>query len=726
MARFAARATLAALTEVKRLESAVMNIERAAVEAIRGPAGLGALDVYGKIDEQLGMLCDAALFAIRHGLLCAGFDEADLARAASLDAELSSLLAVHLKETIFFWHGPKRHALTKLRDLLAGDHWRSLVVAGPLSLDAVAGNTDPQPLSARGPLPKPLVGPVPAIGIAAGDEECRERCDEEVVQALRQAAKAADGAHNVHLLVRSSSEQTLRNIGDLLTPPYVLPYVSLTLVSCREAADYVPAQNGRSGASRLDASVRAAMKALRLNQLDMLWVPFGAFKKQYWSAVKAVLDQLLKEGLVRAYGVQATVTSSPKTTMVKLLTQRTPQPLAWLTAHDILRPVADDAVGAALDAGATPVAMPPRRIATTLGSQYLEAGVADEQAEREAILHAWSRQRGLAVVLPSRGSVNVFQQLISGDAARRLSVAASRLLDGAHMFARPSTAAETEVASSVGASAIGLAASLARAQQAEGAALAGAAFAVASAQTSTDFAPGVAADTLKGSRDHANQYDDNHNTIYVENFFDNATWDAIVAETKRLWASRDLEANCNLDGKDRLGGYVLDLNSNINSSLYQLIYGNEPFRQWVTTVNGKGDMWPSDFPIELREYPEKSRGMGCHSDLLMYHSQPKDCEFALTVENDSPSVSTYVDKRGVKHKVQTKANSLIMVRANAAVHCVTGTTIGSRQIIKFIYAGDFKKSKDFWRYTDNVCTEDNPNVRALKRRREERSRDFEL
>ena len=29
-------------------------------------------------------------------------------------------------------------------------------------------------------------------------------------------------------------------------------------------------------------------------------------------------------------------------------------------------------------------------------------------------------------------------------------------------------------------------------------------------------------------------------------------------------------------------------------------------------------MWPSDFPIELREYGRESKGMGCHPDLQMY------------------------------------------------------------------------------------------------------------
>jgi hypothetical protein len=228
--------------------------------------------------------------------------------------------------------------------------------------------------------------------------------------------------------------------------------------------------------------------------------------------------------------------------------------------------------------------------------------------------------------------------------------------------------------------------------------------------------PSVSALTLADLNGQAEAYEANNNVIYREDFFDNATWAAIVAESKRLWGSTDMEPNCNLDGVNRLGGYIID-NPDSESSLYRLIYGNEGFRRWVTAVNGKGEMWPSDFPIELREYGENSKGMGCHSDLKMYLKQPMDTEFAMTVDNDSGCTVTFIDKQGKKHEVHTKANSVMMVRAEAAVHCVSSTKGGVRSIIKFIYAGDYRKSRQFWEYTDNVCSKDNPNVQALLRRR---------
>merc|ERR1712070_237243 len=180
------------------------------------------------------------------------------------------------------------------------------------------------------------------------------------------------------------------------------------------------------------------------------------------------------------------------------------------------------------------------------------------------------------------------------------------------------------------------------------------------------------------------------------------------------------EGNCNLDGVDRLGGYVLDHSSH-DSSLYKLIYGNEQFRQWVSAVNDEGAMWPSDFPIELREYGTQSKGMGCHSDLQMYAVAKKDLEFAVTVDNDSKCVVTYYDGNNKKHEVQTKGNSVMMVRSNAATHCVSSTGGGTRTIIKFIYVGDYRKSRQFVHYKGNECGADNANNVALRARREGRS-----
>eukprot|EP00971_Amphidinium_carterae_P210016 4166290-Amphidinium_carterae.1 len=149
-----------------------------------------------------------------------------------------------------------------------------------------------------------------------------------------------------------------------------------------------------------------------------------------------------------------------------------------------------------------------------------------------------------------------------------------------------------------------------------------------------DFEPGIRSSWLEDLSRQKKEFDENYFVLYRENFFDDATFSAIRQEASRLWKSRDMEANCNLDGRNRAGGYILDA-SDVRTSLYHLVYANEPFRQWLSTVNGEGEMWPSDFPIELREYGLNSKGMVCHSDLQMYAVAKHDMEFVVTIDNDS-------------------------------------------------------------------------------------------
>merc|ERR1712224_14421 len=108
---------------------------------------------------------------------------------------------------------------------------------------------------------------------------------------------------------------------------------------------------------------------------------------------------------------------------------------------------------------------------------------------------------------------------------------------------------------------------------------------------------GISAHVVETIEEQRKQYKQNNNVIYVPNFFTEKAWKEIYEETQRLWKVPNLEPNCNLDGKNRLGGYILDHLAE-DSSMYKYIYGNDDFRKWVQYVNGAGEMWPSDFPIE--------------------------------------------------------------------------------------------------------------------------------
>ena len=219
---------------------------------------------------------------------------------------------------------------------------------------------------------------------------------------------------------------------------------------------------------------------------------------------------------------------------------------------------------------------------------------------------------------------------------------------------------------------------------------------------------------------HAQLFRDNYNIIYVENIFDANTFHRIHREALRLWKSNDIEANCNLNGVDRLGGYI-HLSKSLplaeqRDSVYSLIYGNEPLRLWISAVTGT-PLFPADFPIELREYGPNSRGMGCHADIQMYADLDKNYEVVVTISNHGDCEVYWFDKKGRRQSVKPSANSITIVQPNSAVHCVTGTRGGAREMLKFIMVGRYQKHADFYKYVANSCSASNANVRGLANRR---------
>ena len=218
----------------------------------------------------------------------------------------------------------------------------------------------------------------------------------------------------------------------------------------------------------------------------------------------------------------------------------------------------------------------------------------------------------------------------------------------------------------------------------------------------------------------AREFRENNDIIYVDGIFDDVTFAAIEREVARIWKSPDLEPNCNLDGENRIGGYV-HLASGLpvsqqKDSLYNLIYANEPLRLWISAITGQ-NVFASDFPIELREYGNQSAGMQCHSDVQMYADERKNFEVVVTVSNHGKSDLHWFDRRMNEKVIRSRPNSITVVRPNAAVHCVGEAGGGFREILKFIYVGTYRKHANFFRYVRNKCSNKNPNVKSVKSRR---------
>ena len=231
--------------------------------------------------------------------------------------------------------------------------------------------------------------------------------------------------------------------------------------------------------------------------------------------------------------------------------------------------------------------------------------------------------------------------------------------------------------------------------------------------------PSISPALLASAQSLRKQYLDNHNVIYLENFFTPDFYRILKQEASRLWDSGSVKVNCNLDGRDRMGGFVPL--SKCPTSFYSLLFSNEEMLKLVSAVasGNTRNFFPSDFPIELRQYGKKSRGMPCHSDLQMYADLEGDLEIVVTMrhEDSSQCEISWWDLKGIEHRVRPAENSLTIVKPNSAIHCVSSTAGGEREILKFILVSDYRKPRGFQYYTENECDlEKSPNARAIAKR----------
>lgn len=696
-----------ALADIDKAEASVLEKEQKQVELVSslGNSPISVGESY--LHDALGLLFDGALSALRHALVAGVLLlPNELAEAASLDAQLSALLSLHHKEPLFFWHGPRRILLPRLRRLLGKE-----LVKESLSESCSRGSKSPlEPAhllrgasSTAGVVPKTLPHQVPLVGLVLGEENCGEGAACDVSEAIQQARTLNDGGA-VHVLLSARSDATLSNIGA------VLQGTSSVWLSA-----VIPPHLVENGVY-ISQTVTSILGSASRKHIDMLWLPYAAFTKPLWPKVKYQLDSLLRTGSVVAYGAHMPIPTS--VVLKKIFEDRQPAPVAWLSSHDVLRSIDKQVAEAAHALGISVVALPRARSPLQASARaYLSLAAGQDLANQQAAHLKWMLQRRFGLAIESTAeisSVEVLQKLKEVE----VTEAALEILDNARIFSQPSSSRdEADLSQSDTQS---LEENL-RYWQSKFPKV-DASPTLKEDTASAEFRPALSESALSDLAGQADLYKRNNHAIYRENFFDDATFAAIVNETKRLWKSKDIEGNCNLDGRNRLGGYVLDHLSH-ETSLYKLLYGNEHFRHWVTEVNGEGTMWPSDFPIELREYGPDSRGMGCHSDLLMYAVAKKDTEFAFTVDNDSKSKSSIVDRNGRETKTLTRPNSMIMVRANAATHCVYPTQSGHRTILKFIYVGDYRKSQAFPNYKGNECGPGNVNNKLLKARRDQNDAD---
>ena len=163
---------------------------------------------------------------------------------------------------------------------------------------------------------------------------------------------------------------------------------------------------------------------------------------------------------------------------------------------------------------------------------------------------------------------------------------------------------------------------------------------------------------------------------YIDNFLTNEEYNYI----KNTRSIKNLKSE-----KFRLIKPILE--NKINNIFYSEKYINK-----IKEIINE-DIKKSDFPIEFRVYPTGSEGMKCHKDTLLY--EKPQYEMVYTIENESDSYTNWYSYLGWNNIIYTKPNSLIIVKAQENIHCVSPINKGYRTILKLIYTQTEKYNENY-------------------------------
>ena len=166
---------------------------------------------------------------------------------------------------------------------------------------------------------------------------------------------------------------------------------------------------------------------------------------------------------------------------------------------------------------------------------------------------------------------------------------------------------------------------------------------------------------------------------YIDNFLTNEEYNYIKNYTRSI---KNLKSE-----KFRLIKPILE--NKINNIFYSEKYINK-----IKEIINE-DIKKSDFPIEFRVYPTGSEGMKCHKDTLLY--EKPQYEMVYTIENESDSYTNWYSYLGWNNKIYSESNSLIIVKANENIHCVSPVREGFKSFLKLIYTQTDKYNKNYLR-----------------------------
>mmetsp|Transcript_27439 Transcript_27439/g.71210 ORF Transcript_27439/g.71210 Transcript_27439/m.71210 type:complete len:272 (+) Transcript_27439:71-886(+) len=190
--------------------------------------------------------------------------------------------------------------------------------------------------------------------------------------------------------------------------------------------------------------------------------------------------------------------------------------------------------------------------------------------------------------------------------------------------------------------------------------------------------------TFDGRVFPCDEFKRNAGVLYWPSFLAREEFELVAAECEPLLGRTKPERNTLAKG--RRGMYLP-----AESMTAALLLG-EGTRERVGRKVGHLALLAGDYPVELRLYPVSSY-MDWHVDELMY-TEPQ-YEMILTLENSTDSFTQWVDANGQTVSTWAEPNSLIVVKAGAALHQVTRVKKGRRAILKFILTPTLDRTQAF-------------------------------
>ena len=176
------------------------------------------------------------------------------------------------------------------------------------------------------------------------------------------------------------------------------------------------------------------------------------------------------------------------------------------------------------------------------------------------------------------------------------------------------------------------------------------------------------------------QHKDNYissDLIILKNFYSSGE----LKSLKDIIKKENMKSKLILDTREKERKKYTIYDKSINESLEKILINKNLIQIMEKQINSRVNE-QHNYPIELRLYDEKSKGMKWHVDKALFYKPYYEC--VLTLENDTYSMFQYLDDKGNIHNIIPKTNTLVCVTPNSIPHGVTASLKGNRIILKFV------------------------------------------